>query len=179
MKNIVRLTFIIIGVCASVYCCNLSDFEELRGYDYFVKEPYSQVFSRIYKNHVRLFKCDSLKKNHKVKVCLQFDEEREALIESVKNDISNMLTDFIVYLYSYGSKCIISPVIEEMYIWTNYVQMFGLYNEKEAHAFLHEVIRIAKTFIFPKMNTKQKKNQNEIETKEDEEDIANIVNFPK
>ena len=179
MKNIVRLTFIIIGVCASVYCCNLSDFEELRGYDYFVKEPYSQVFSRIYKNHVRLFKCDSLKKNHKVKVCLQFDEEREALIESVKNDISNMLTDFIVYLYSYGSKCIISPVIEEMYTWTNYVQMFGLYNEKEAHAFLHEVIRIAKTFIFPKMNTKQKKNQNEIETKEDEEDIANIVNFPK
>ena len=44
---------------------------------------------------------------------------------------------------------------------------------------MQEVIRIAKTFIFPKMNMKEKKNQNEIETKEDDEDITNIINFPK
>ena len=185
MKNIVRLTLIIIGVSTSVYCCNLSDFEEIRGYNYSVKEPYSQVFSRIFKKELRIFECclkDYLKKKHKyrfnkVKVCDEFEEEKEELRKSNAKDIFNVLCDSTVYLYYYGSKCIISPVIEEMYIWTNYVQIFGLYNEKEAHAFMREVIGIAKPFIFPKKYIKQKKNQNVIEAKT--KDIANVVNFPK
>ena len=213
MKNIVRLIFIIIGISTSVYCCNLSDFEEPQEYKYSVTEPYNQVYYRIYKTFFRILGCEFLEfmkerrtyyrgkdckdfeeekeilkcmhsqikdyKGNRAKVCEGFEKEKEVLMKRLAKDTSNIVRDSTIYLYSFASKCIISPVVKEMYIWTSYVQIFGSYNEKEAHAFMNEVIRIAKTFIFPKMNIEQKKNQNEIETKEDEEDIANIVNFPK
>ena len=176
MDNIAKLIFIIIGISSSVYCCKLFDYEKPQ---FLATEPYSQVFFRMFRNFYKFFfKCehkDYLKTKHKdsnVKVCEQFEDKKETLKNDIAKDMFIIIYDSTTYLNSFTSKCVFSPVVKQMYIWTNYVQMIGSYNEKEAHAFMHEVIRIAKTFIFPKMNITQKKNKNEIETKEDEEDIA-------